>query len=167
MAHSSMQTVAKEVPVETGVDRKDRRELAKMLTKIVGSSHVLYAKVRGVHWNVVGPAFYSLHNMTEEHYEDLNTAIDDMAERIRAIGFTAPTGLSEMIENSSIKDQTKLLSTEDMVKELVEDHEKMARLLRDGVAAAEEVDDVKTADMLTERIGVHEEAAWMLRATIS
>jgi starvation-inducible DNA-binding protein len=162
-----MQTVAKEVPVETGVDRKDRRELAKMLTKIVGSSHVLYAKVRGVHWNVVGPAFYSLHNMTEEHYEDLNTAIDDMAERIRAIGFTAPTGLSEMIENSSIKDQTKLLSTEDMVKELVEDHEKMARLLRDGVAAAEEVDDVKTADMLTERIGVHEEAAWMLRATIS
>ncbi|BDW87847.1 MULTISPECIES: Dps family protein [Thalassospira] len=167
MAHSSMQTVAKEVPVETGVDRKDRRELAKMLTKIVGSSHVLYAKVRGVHWNVVGPAFYSLHNMTEEHYEDLNTAIDDMAERIRAIGFTAPTGLSEMMENSSIKDQTKLLSTEDMVKELVEDHEKMARLLRDGVAAAEEVDDVKTADMLTERIGVHEEAAWMLRATIS
>ncbi|KXJ56285.1 MAG: DNA starvation/stationary phase protection protein [Thalassospira sp. Nap_22] len=167
MAHSSMQTVAKEVPVETGVDRKDRRELAKMLTKIVGSSHVLYAKVRGVHWNVVGPAFYSLHNMTEEHYEDLNTAIDDMAERIRAIGFTAPTGLSEMIENSSIKDQTKLLSTEDMVKELVEDHEKMARLLRDGVAAAEEVDDVKTADMLTERIGVHEEAAWMLRVTIS
>jgi|TARA_R100001126_G_scaffold98452_1_gene72777 starvation-inducible DNA-binding protein len=162
-----MQTVAKEVPVETGVDRKDRRELAKMLTKIVGSSHVLYAKVRGVHWNVVGPAFYSLHNMTEEHYEDLNTAIDDMAERIRAIGFTAPTGLSEMMENSSIKDQTKLLSTEDMVKELVEDHEKMARLLRDGVAAAEEVDDVKTADMLTERIGVHEEAAWMLRATIS
>ncbi|KZD00079.1 MULTISPECIES: DNA starvation/stationary phase protection protein [unclassified Thalassospira] len=167
MAHSSMQTIAKEVPVETGVDRKDRRELAKMLTKIVGSSHVLYAKVRGVHWNVVGPAFYSLHNMTEEHYEDLNTAIDDMAERIRAIGFTAPTGLSEMMENSSIKDQTKLLSTEDMVKELVEDHEKMARLLRDGVAAAEEVDDVKTADMLTERIGVHEEAAWMLRATIS
>jgi len=167
MAHSSMQTVAKEVPVETGVDRKDRRELAKMLTKIVGSSHVLYAKVRGVHWNVVGPAFYSLHNMTEEHYEDLNTAIDDMAERIRAIGFTAPTGLSAMMENSSIKDQTKLLSTEDMVKELVEDHEKMARLLRDGVAAAEEVDDVKTADMLTERIGVHEEAAWMLRATIS
>ncbi|AXO15972.1 MULTISPECIES: DNA starvation/stationary phase protection protein [Thalassospira] len=167
MAHSSMQTVAKEVPVETGVDRKDRRELAKMLTKIVGSSHVLYAKVRGVHWNVVGPAFYSLHNMTEEHYEDLNTAIDDMAERIRAIGFTAPTGLSEMMENSSIKDQTKLLSTEDMVKELVEDHEKMARLLRDGVAAAEDVDDVKTADMLTERIGVHEEAAWMLRATIS
>jgi len=72
-----------------------------------------------------------------------------------------------MMENSSIKDQTKLLSTEDMVKELVEDHEKMARLLRDGVAAAEEVDDVKTADMLTERIGVHEEAAWMLRATIS
>ena len=167
MAHSSMQTVAKEVPVETGVDRKDRRELAKMLTKIVGSSHVLYAKVRGVHWNVVGPAFYSLHNMTEEHYEDLNTAIDDMAERIRAIGFSAPTGLSAMMENSAITDQTKLLSTDDMVKELVEDHEKMARLLRDGVAAAEEVDDVKTADMLTERIGVHEEAAWMLRATIS
>jgi starvation-inducible DNA-binding protein len=162
-----MQTVAKEVPVENGVERKDRRDLAKMLTQIVGSSHVLYAKIRGVHWNVVGPAFYSLHKMTEEHYEDLNTAIDDMAERIRSIGFPAPTGLSEMIENSEISDQTKLLATNDMVKELVEDHEKMARLLRDGVAAAEEVDDVKTADMLTERIGVHEEAAWMLRATIS
>jgi starvation-inducible DNA-binding protein len=167
MAHSSMQTVAKEFPVETGVDRKDRRELAKMLTQIVGSSHVLYAKVRGVHWNVVGPAFYSLHKMTEEQYEDLNTAIDDMAERIRAIGFSAPTGLSGMMESSVITDQTELLSTDDMVKELVEDHEKMARLIRDGVTAAEEVDDVKTADLLTERIGVHEEAAWMLRATIS
>jgi starvation-inducible DNA-binding protein len=162
-----MQTVAKEFPVETGVDRKDRRELAKMLTQIVGSSHVLYAKIRGVHWNVVGSAFYSLHKMTEEQYEDLNAAIDDMAERIRAIGFAAPTGLSQMMENSVIVDQTKLLATDDMVKELVEDHEKMARLLRDGVAAAEDVEDVKTADMLTERIGVHEEAAWMLRATIS
>lgn len=167
MAHSSMQTVAKEFPVKTGVDRKDRRELAKMLTQIIGSSHVLYAKVRGVHWNVVGPAFYSLHKMTEEEYEDLNNAIDDMAERIRAIGFSAPTGLKEMLENSVISDQTKLLPANDMVKELVEDHEKMARLIRDGVAAAEDVEDVKTADMLTERIGVHEEAAWMLRATIS
>lgn len=167
MAHSSMQTVAKEFPVETGVDRKDRRELAKMLTQIIGSSHVLYAKVRGVHWNVVGPAFYSLHKMTEEEYEDLNDAIDDMAERIRAIGFSAPIGLKEMLEHSVISDQTKLLPANDMVKELVEDHEKMARLIRDGVAAAEDVEDVKTADMLTERIGVHEEAAWMLRATIS
>lgn len=167
MAHSSMQTVAKEFPVETGVDRKDRRELAKMLTQIIGSSHVLYAKIRGVHWNVVGPAFYSLHKMTEEEYEDLNVAIDDMAERIRAIGFSAPTGLKEMMENSVITDQETLLPANEMVKELVEDHEKMARLIRDGVAAAEEVDDVKTADLLTERIGVHEEAAWMLRATIS
>ncbi|WP_417830213.1 Dps family protein [Thalassospira sp.] len=167
MAHSSMQTVAKEFPVENGVGRKDRRELAKMLTQIVGSSHVLYAKIRGVHWNVVGPTFYSLHKLTEAHYEELNEAIDDMAERIRAIGFSAPTGLAEMIENSVITDQTKLIATEEMIKELVEDHEKMARLLRDGVAAAEDVEDVKTGDMLTERIGVHEEAAWMLRATIS
>ncbi|WP_033069219.1 Dps family protein [Thalassospira australica] len=167
MAHSSMQTVAKEFPVETGVDRKDRRELAKMLTQIVGSSHVLYAKIRGVHWNVVGPAFYSLHKMTEEQYEDLNTAIDDMAERIRAIGFSAPTGLNDMMENSVISDQTELLATNDMVTDLIEDHEKMARLIRDGVTAAEEVEDVKTADLLTERIGVHEEAIWMLRATAS
>ena len=71
------------------------------------------------------------------------------------------------MENSVISDQDKLLETNDMVAELVDDHEKMARLIRDGVAAAEEVDDVKTADLLTERIGVHEEAAWMLRATIS
>ncbi len=167
MAHSSMQTIAQEFPVETGMDRKDRRELAKVLTQIIGSSHVLYAKVRGVHWNVVGPAFYSLHKMTEEEYEDLNVAIDDMAERIRAIGFAAPTGLKEIMENSVISDQEKLLPANDMIKELVEDHEKMARLIREGVSAAEEVDDVKTADLLTERIGVHEEAAWMLRATIS
>eukprot|EP00656_Telonema_subtile_P027352 TRINITY_DN29416_c0_g1_i1.p1 TRINITY_DN29416_c0_g1~~TRINITY_DN29416_c0_g1_i1.p1 ORF type:complete len:106 (+),score=2.09 TRINITY_DN29416_c0_g1_i1:155-472(+) len=105
--------------------------------------------------------------MTEEEYEDLNVAIDDMAERIRAIGFAAPTGLKEMMENSVISDQEKLLPANDMIKELVEDHEKMARLIREGVSAAEEVDDVKTADLLTERIGVHEEAAWMLRATIS
>ncbi|NIZ01554.1 Dps family protein [Thalassospira lucentensis] len=167
MAHESMETVAKEFPVDAGVDRTDRKKLAKMLTRIVGSSHVLYAKTRGVHWNVVGPAFYSLHKMTEEHYEDLNTAVDDMAERIRAIGFAAPIGISEMIENSVIDDQKKLLPAHEMVKDLVEDHEKMARLMREGVAAADEVEDVKTADLLTERIGVHEEAAWMLRATIS
>ena len=167
MAHSSMKTVAKEFPVDAGVDRKDRQKLAKMLTRIVGSSHVLYAKTRGVHWNVVGPTFYSLHKMTEEHYEDLHVANDDMAERIRAIGFAATTGITEMIEHSVITDQENLLSANEMVKELVEDHEKMARLIRDGVAAAEEVEDVKTADLLTERIGVHEESAWMLRATIS
>ncbi|MBX2831778.1 MAG: DNA starvation/stationary phase protection protein [Rhodospirillales bacterium] len=167
MVYSNMQTVAQESPIETGVDRKDRRELAEMLTQIIGSSHVLYAKVRGVHWNVVGPAFYSLHKMTEAQYEDLNVAIDDMAERIRAIGFAAPTGLEEMMENSVILDQAALLPANDMIKELVDDHEKMARLIREGVSAAEEVDDVKTADLLTERIGVHEEAAWMLRATIS
>ena len=124
MAHSSMQTVAKEFPVETGVNRKDRRELATMLTQIIGSSHVLYAKMRGVHWNVVGPAFYSLHKMTEEQYEDLHAAIDDMAERIRAIGFAAPTGLKEMMENSVISDQDKLLETNDMVAELVDDQKK-------------------------------------------
>ncbi|MDP2699611.1 Dps family protein [Thalassospira sp.] len=167
MAQSSMQNIAREFPVKSGVDRKDRKKLAQMLTKIVGSSHVLYAKIRGVHWNVVGPAFYSLHKMTEEQYEDLNTAIDDMAERIRAIGFSAPTGLATMMEDSIITDQTSLINANDMVQELVEDHEKMACLLRDGVGAADEVDDVKTADMLTERVGVHEEAAWMLRAIIS
>ena len=167
MAHSSMQSVAKEFPVKTGVDRKDRRELAKMLTKIIGSSHVLYAKIRGVHWNVVGPAFYSIHKMTEDQYEDLNEAIDDMAERIRAIGFQAPVGLAEMMEHSVIKDQTKLLPANDMIKELVEDHDHISRLLRDGVVEAEAAEDVKTADLLTDRLGVHEEAAWMLRATIS
>ncbi|MFH1805009.1 MAG: DNA starvation/stationary phase protection protein [Pseudomonadota bacterium] len=167
MAQSSMQNIAREFPIKSGVDRKDRKKLAQMLTKIVGSSHVLYAKIRGVHWNVVGPAFYSLHKMTEEQYEDLNTAIDDMAERIRAIGFSAPTGLATMMEDSIITDQTSLINANDMVQELVEDHEKMASLLRDGVGTADEVDDVKTADMLTERVGVHEEAAWMLRAIIS
>lgn len=167
MAQSNMQTVAKELPIETGVERKDRRKLAEMLTQIVASSHVLYGKVRGVHWNVVGPNFYSLHKMTEEQYEDLHTANDDMAERIRAIGFNAPTGLSTMMKNSVITDETELLSTDEMVRELIEDHEKMAKLLRESVKEADSVDDPTTADMLTARIGVHEEAAWMLRATLA
>ncbi|AUG51837.1 Dps family protein [Thalassospira marina] len=167
MAQSNMQTVAKELPIETGVERKDRRKLAEMLTQIVASSHVLYGKVRGVHWNVVGPNFYSLHKMTEEQYEDLHTANDDMAERIRAIGFNAPTGLSTMMKKSVITDETELLSTDEMVRELIEDHEKMAKLLRESVKEADSVDDPTTADMLTARIGVHEEAAWMLRATLA
>ena len=105
--------------------------------------------------------------MTETHYQDMAEAIDDIAERIRAIGFIAPGSLGHYAEWSSIKEESGAPSAEDMVAQLVEDNETCARSLREAAIEAEKVEDIKTADLLTERVGQHEENIWMLKAMIS
>jgi starvation-inducible DNA-binding protein len=149
-------------------DLEQRGRLAAGLTAMLADAYVLMVKTQGFHWNVVGPLFVSLHELTEQHYQDLFAAIDEIAERIRAIGQLAPTSIAEMLQHSAIDEaHASNLSPEEMVKALISDHETVSRRLRDAVEVTEDLRDVATADMLTERLQVHEKAVWMLRATIA
>jgi starvation-inducible DNA-binding protein len=158
---------AHETPVDIGVARQDRKQLATELSTALADTYVLYGDTQSVHWNAAGPLFYSVHKLTEEQYEDMADAIDELAERIRAIGFPAPGGLRRMIDASSIKNQPEPQTTEDMIRLLVAGNEHCARSLREAVKSAEQAEDVRTADLLTERIGQHEENIWMLRSLLA
>ncbi|MEM1380735.1 MAG: Dps family protein [Pseudomonadota bacterium] len=161
------QTAAQSHNVSNGVEREDRQALSALLGKALASTYVLYHKTHAFHWNVIGPMFYSIHQLTDAQYKDLAGAIDDIAERIRAIGFRTPTGLSRYVKESCVADETDVHDAAAMVEQLASDHLAVAVQLRDAVKEAETRDDVYTADLLTARIGVHEEAAWMLRALIA
>lgn len=155
------------IPVQIGLEGADRKRLAEMLSQALANTYVLYAKIQGVHWNVSGPNFFGIHKMTQEQYEDLAQSIDELAERIRAIGYLAPTKLQTFLELSQIEEAGRDVKTHDMLEMLAKDHQAVAKSLREAVAEADDVDDVFTADMLTARIGSHEKFAWMLRASAS
>lgn len=151
--------------LETGL--RDTSKLASSVATSLSDTYLLMVKTQAYHWNVVGPLFYSVHALTEEHYNDMFKAVDEIAERIRAIGYPAPTSLKQMIEHSAIKEDDGNPNTEEMIANLAQDHEITAKRFRDAVEAAEESRDVVTADMLTERIAFHEKAAWMLKALLT
>ena len=164
---SVLKTKTEELPVKTGLERKDRKMLADLMGNALASAYVLYHKTHAFHWNITGAMFYSVHKLTEEQYKDMAEAIDDMAERIRAIGFPAPVGLKDYAERSIVTDPAEMPDAGSMIHELAQDHQAVASQLREAVKEAEKADDVYTADLLTSRIGVHEEAAWMLNASIA
>lgn len=153
--------------VRTGIESTDRQQLAQAVAKAMAETYVLYTKTQAIHWNVVGPMFYSIHKLTEEQYEDLAEAIDDLAERIRALGAPAPGAFAEFLKLSDIKEAPREKQTaEQAVMMLCADHETAARTFREATQLADEMDDVVTADLLTERMARHEKAAWMLRALV-
>jgi starvation-inducible DNA-binding protein len=150
---------------DLGID--GRKRLADSLADIVADTYVLLVKTQGYHWNVVGPLFVSLHKLTEEQYEDLFAAGDELAERIRTLGYPAPASLRAMIKDSRISEAKGNPTAEEMVENLVADHETLVRHLREITEVAEESHDQGTADMLTERLKAHEKAIWMLRAIVA
>jgi starvation-inducible DNA-binding protein len=150
---------------DLGID--GRKRLAERLADIVADTYVLLVKTQGYHWNVVGPLFVSLHKLTEEQYEDLFAAGDELAERIRTLGYPAPASLRAMIKDSRISEAKGNPTAEEMVENLVADHETLVRHLREITELAEESHDQGTADMLTERLKAHEKAIWMLRAIVA
>ncbi len=167
MATESLKSVSSTSNMDTGIKKTDRSEVAKALSQALSDSFTLYVKTLGVHWNVVGANFYSVHKLTEAQYEDLDAAIDVMAERIRALGHLSPASFSEFSSNAQIKSEAPGNTAEEMIQSLITDNEAAAKRMRDFVSIADEADDVFTADMLTERIGQHEENAWMLRSMIA
>lgn len=150
--------------VATGIDAKARAKIASGLVEALASTYTLLIKTHVYHWNVVGPLFLPLHELTERHYKDLLEAADVIAERIRSLGHPAPLSFDDLAPKSRVKEETADRSAEGMVRQLIRDHEAIARKLREVAGVADEADDLVTADMLTQRMNFHEKAIWMLRA---
>jgi starvation-inducible DNA-binding protein len=153
--------------VTTGITDEGRKEIAEGLSRLLADTYTLYLKTQGYHWNVTGPMFRSLHLMFEEEYLELRDAVDEIAERIRALGYFAPGSYSQLAKLTVMREEEGTPEALEMVRRLVEAHETVIRTARELVKTAEEGEDVATAGLATERLEVHEKTAWMLRATAS
>jgi starvation-inducible DNA-binding protein len=153
--------------VNIGISSGDRQNIAEGLARLLADSYTLYLKTHNFHWNVTGPMFNTLHLMFEEEYTELATAVDEIAERIRALGHPAPGSYKQYLKLSSVPEETGVPSAEEMIKQLVEAHEQTAKTARTVFPAAESAQDEATADLLTQRMQVHEKTAWMLRSLLA
>ncbi|HEY0379447.1 MAG TPA: Dps family protein [Pyrinomonadaceae bacterium] len=155
------------MPINIGIEENDRKQIAEGLSKLLADTFTLYLKTHNFHWNVTGPMFRTLHIMFEEQYNELWTASDELAERIRALGVYAPATYKEFTRLTSIKEEDSIPAATDMIRQLVEGHETAARTARTNITVAEGASDAPTADLLTERMQVHEKTAWMLRSLLA
>lgn len=153
--------------IDIGISEDQRKGIVAGLSTLLADTYTLYLKTQNFHWNVTGPMFHSLHEMFETQYTELAGAIDTIAERIRALGSRAPGSYEEFSNLTSIKEVTGDLDATKMVQELVLGQEAVIRLARSLYPDVDKADDEATMDLLTERIEVHEKAAWMLRSMIS
>jgi starvation-inducible DNA-binding protein len=152
--------------IDIGIDARDRERLASELGKLLADSYTLYLKSHNFHWNVTGPMFQTLHLMFEGHYTELATAVDLIAERIRALGHPAPGTYAAFARLSSISEVDGVPPAEEMIRLLVDGHEAVIRTARTTAKLAEETGDQATADLATQRLQVHEKTAWMLRSLL-
>ena len=152
--------------IDIGIPQTQREEIAAGLSRLLADTYVLYGKTHGFHWNVTGPMFNTLHLMFMDQYTELWNSLDDIAERIRALGMAAPHGGSTLAGLASIKEAPQQPAALEMVRELVAGHEAVARTARSIFPLAETASDEPTADLLTQRLQIHEKTAWMLRSLL-
>jgi starvation-inducible DNA-binding protein len=152
--------------LDIGIKPEDRKKIAQGLSKLLADTYSLYLKTHYFHWNVTGPMFNTLHLMFETQYTELAIAVDDIAERIRALDEYAPGTYSQFAKLSSISEPKDVPTATDMIKELVEGHEAVCRTARSVFPAANNADDEATADLATQRLQIHEKTAWMLRSML-
>jgi starvation-inducible DNA-binding protein len=152
--------------IDIGISNDDRAAIAQGLSRLLADSYTLYLKTHNFHWNVTGPMFNTLHLMFETQYTELALAVDLIAERIRALGYPAPGSYAEFAKLSSIKDAQGVPKAEDMIRELVAGQEAVVRTARAVFPAVEKASDEPSADLLTQRMQVHEKNAWMLRSLL-
>ena len=152
--------------IDIGINEKDRSEIAIGLSKLLADTYSLYLKTHNFHWNVTGSMFQTLHLMFETQYNELALAVDLIAERIRSLGFPAPGTYSEFARLSSIRETSGTPKAEEMIQILVEGQEAIVRTARSVFPVAENASDEATADLLTQRIQLHEKTAWMLRSLL-
>ena len=150
-----------------GIDSADRERIAEGLSRLLADSYTLYLKTHNYHWNVEGPLFNTLHQMFEVQYTELATAVDEIAERIRALGVKAPGSYSAFLELASVEESRGGESAEDMIRELVLGQEAVVRTARNVLPAVDAANDEPTADLLTQRMQIHEKNAWMLRSMLA
>mgnify|MGYP001170030415 FL=1 len=153
--------------INIGICAESRLETAEGLSRLLADTYTLYLKTHNFHWNVTGPMFNTLHLMFETQYTELAVAVDDIAERIRALGHFAPGSYSANDRLSSIKESTSVPSAESTIRELVDGHETVTRTARALFPVIEDTNDEPTADLLTQRMQVHEKTAWMLRSLLA
>ncbi len=163
------QSAASAPAIDIGIGTGERKKIADGLSHFLADSYTLYLKTHNFHWNVTGPMFNSLHVMFEGQYTEQWTALDEIAERIRALGFNAPGSYAEFTKLSSIKEEpgrTDGADWREMVRQLTVGNEAVCRTARKGLQVADKAGDDPTVDLLTQRLQVHEKNAWMLRSLL-
>ena len=152
--------------IDIGISEDQRRQIADGLGRLLADTWVLYGKTHGFHWNVTGPMFNSLHEMFDGQYNEIWDSLDEIAERIRALGMPAPFGDSTLTKLASLNEASSIPAAMEMVQQLMSDHEAVARTARSVFDIADAANDQPTADLLTQRLQVHEKTAWMLRSLL-
>jgi len=153
------------MPSEFALGENSRKEIAEGLSHVLADTYTLYVKTQNYHWNVEGPRFRALHLMFEEQYTDLQGAVDELAERIRALGEYAPGSFSRFGELSKVQQADgKPPAAEEMVSQLIADNVTVSKGIKAVISTATEAGDDATVDLLSGRLATHEKAAWMLRA---
>ncbi|MDH3510202.1 MAG: DNA starvation/stationary phase protection protein [Gammaproteobacteria bacterium] len=152
--------------VEIGINEEDRQAIAEGLSRLLADSYTLYLKTHNYHWNVTGPQFNTLHTMFEGQYTELAIAVDQIAERIRALGIRAPGSYRQFAKLTCIDEAEGGENAEEMIRQLVIGQETVVRTARAAFPAADEAHDEPTADLLTQRMQAHEKNAWMLRSML-
>ncbi|MBP7131996.1 MAG: DNA starvation/stationary phase protection protein [Aquabacterium sp.] len=157
---------SKKLSMDIGISEADRKKITEGLSALLADSYTLYLMTHNFHWNVTGPQFNSLHNMFMAQYTEQWNALDIIAERIRALGFPAPGTYKEFVKLASIKEVEGVPKANDMIRHLVAAQEATARTARKLFPVVDEANDQPTADVLTQRIDIHEKTAWMLRSLL-
>jgi starvation-inducible DNA-binding protein len=152
--------------IDIGINEADRKQIAEGLSRLLADTYTLYLKTHNFHWNVTGPMFNTLHLMFEGQYNELAAAVDLIAERIRALGVPAPGSYKAFARLSSIEEAEGVPSAEEMIAQLVKGQEQVVKTARSVWPVVERANDEPTADLLTQRMQVHEKTAWMLRSML-
>ena len=166
MPKSSKAASTAPVRINIGISDKDREAIAAELSKVLADSYTLYLMTHNFHWNVTGPLFNTLHLMFMTQYSEEWTALDNIAERIRALGVHAPGTYREFADLSSIDEPSGVPDALEMVRLLVKGNEAVSKTARAAFAIADDANDQPTADLLTQRMDIHEKNAWMLRSLL-
>ena len=151
---------------ETGITKEERATLSGALAKLLADTYVLYVKTQNFHWNVHGPEFFSLHKLAQEQYEEMAEAIDEIAERIRALGFFVEGSMASFLKLSSIPEEHEVSSKNAYIEGLISAHETVIRDCRALGNLAEDHHDHGTVDLMGRRHNFHEKATWMLRSQL-
>jgi len=152
--------------IDIGISAAERKKIADGLAVVLADSYTLYLKTHNFHWNVTGPMFNTLHLMFEAQYNELALAVDLIAERIRALGYPAPGSYAAYAKLTSIKEAITVPTAEEMIRQLVEGQETVVRTARKIFPLVDKAHDEPTADLLTQRMQIHEKTAWMLRSLL-
>jgi starvation-inducible DNA-binding protein len=152
--------------IDTGISARDRAAIAAGLSRLLADTFTVYLKTHNFHWNVTGPMFNTLHLMFETQYNELWMATDLIAERIRSLGHAAPGTYAEFLDLSSIKETSGVPKAAEMIRLLVEGNEAVVRTARSVFPLVDKANDEPSADLLTQRMQVHEKNAWMLRSLL-